>query len=91
MVHLRQWQPSDQEDVEALFSSFVLELAPSGQQSEYETYIEKALRDDLRNISDFYRNRLGIGFWVATIEHCVVGMGGMELLDNKTAEIRRMS
>ena len=82
---IRQYRPADRDSVIALFRAFMRELTPPHLEREFAAYVERAIRDELSRIEDYY-----LKFWVAD-EGGVVGMAGIERHDNASAEVRRMA
>ena len=66
------------------------ELTPSRLQREFSEYVEKAIREELGRIDDYYLGRDDQGFWVAD-EDGVIGMVGIERHASDAAELRRMA
>ena len=87
---IRPYGPADRAAVIALFRAFMHELTPPRRQREFSEYVEKAIREELGRIDDYYLGRDGHGFWVAD-EHGVFGMVGIERHASDTAELRRMA
>lgn len=87
---IRLYGPPDRAAVIALFGAFMQELTPPRLQREFSDYVEKAIRDELGRIDDYYLGREGQGFWVAD-EDGVIGMAGVERHAGDTAELRRMA
>ena len=89
-VNVRRYRPSDQGAVIALFREFMWELTPPALGAEFQSYVERAIQDELSRIEEYYFAREGQGFWVADA-HRFVGMAGIERHDEETAELRRMA
>jgi GNAT superfamily N-acetyltransferase len=87
---IRPYRPADRTAVIALFRAFMHELTPPRLQREFSEYVEKAIREELGRIDDYYLGRDDQGFWVAD-EDGVIGMVGIERHANDTAELRRMA
>lgn len=66
------------------------ELTPPELRSEFEAYVETAVREELGRIEQYYLTREGQGFWVAD-QSGVVGMVGVERHSDSSAELRRMA
>lgn len=64
-------------------------LAQPHLREAFESYIVRALAEEIDRIEDYYSDRAG-GFWVATLERRVVGMFGLERIDGDAMELRRM-
>jgi putative acetyltransferase len=87
-VKIRRYLPSDQAAVIALFREFMWELTPPLLGAEFQDYIERAIREELGRIEEYYFSRDDQGFWVADR---VVGMVGVERQAQDCAELRRMA
>ena len=48
------------------------------------------LEGEILHIPEFYQQKSGSGFWVADLAGVVVGMAGIECLNEVEAEVRRM-
>ena len=66
------------------------ELTPPQLRSEFDSYVETAVREELGRIEQYYFSREGQGFWVAD-QAGVVGMVGVERHSESSAELRRMA
>jgi putative acetyltransferase len=75
--------------VRQLFITVNRLLAPSHLQEAFESYIVRALTEEIDRIEDYYAERAG-GFWVATLERQIVGMFGLERIGDDAMELRRM-
>lgn len=89
-VSIRRYRPSDQGAVIALFREFMWELTPPALGAEFQTYVERAIQEELGRVEEYYFARDDQGFWVAD-SHGVVGMVGVERHDADSAELRRMA
>jgi putative acetyltransferase len=87
-VNIRRYRPSDQGAVIGLFREFMWELTPPRLGAEFQAYIERAIREELGRIEEYYFAREGQGFWVVDD---VVGMVGIERQSADCAELRRMA
>lgn len=87
-MKIRRYLPPDQAAVIALFREFMWELTPPRLGAEFQDYIERATRDELGRIEEYYFGREGQGFWVVDD---VVGMVGIERQTQHSAELRRMA
>jgi GNAT superfamily N-acetyltransferase len=85
---IRRYRPSDQAAVIALFREFMWELTPPQLGAEFQAYIERAIREELGRIEEYYFARDGQGFWVVDD---VLGMVGVERHSEDCAELRRMA
>jgi len=88
-VTIRRYLPSDQGAVVGLFREFTWELAPPHLGAEFQVYTERAIREELSRIEEYYFGRERQGFWVAD-ENRMVGMVGVEQHADDAAELRRM-
>jgi ribosomal protein S18 acetylase RimI-like enzyme len=89
-VRIRRYRPSDQGAVIGLFREFMWELTPPHLGEQFQLYVERAIREELSRIEEYYFGREGQGFWVAD-ENRVVGMVGVEKHAEDAAELRRMA
>jgi GNAT superfamily N-acetyltransferase len=91
--HIRPYSDVDQQSVRELFIKVNRELAPPKLRADFERYIARSLRDEIDQISAYYRDRSG-SFWVAECLGVIVGMFGLEratTMDGSAAmELRRM-
>lgn len=87
---IRVFQPTDAEAVRRLFIRVNRDLAPPDQRAAFETYIEASLGDEIDRIDDYYRRDKGGEFWVVCRGDALAGMFGVERLDPRRAELRRM-
>jgi putative acetyltransferase len=84
---IRPFQASDAPHVRALFVTVNRLLAPPGMHEQFERYIERALREEIDRIEDYYRHG---GFWVAREADALVGTFGLEPAGPRAMELRRM-
>ena len=87
---IRRYRPSDQGAVIALFREFMWELTPPELGEEFQSYVERAIAEELAKIEEYYFRREDQGFWIADARG-VVGMVGIEHQDKESAELRRMA
>jgi putative acetyltransferase len=87
-VRIRRYLPPDQAAVISLFREFMWELTPPRLGAEFQEYVERAIREELGRIEEYYFGRDGQGFWVVDD---VVGMVGIERQTQHAAELRRMA
>lgn len=90
-MRIRRYRPSDQPAAVGLFRQFMWELTPPDLGAEFQAYVEKAIRDELGKIEEYYFARDDQGFWIADEHGGVVGMVGVERHDDDSAELRRMA
>ena len=87
---VRAYRPADRAAVIELFRAFMQELTPPSLEAEFRAYVERAIREELSRIEDYY----GEAFWVAESKgemRGVIGMVGIERHAQDTAELRRMA
>ncbi|TYZ59232.1 hypothetical protein PybrP1_010852 [[Pythium] brassicae (nom. inval.)] len=103
-VRIRQYQLSDQQQVEALFESGMIYYADlyadtiPGIHNMWRSYVQESIDDDLSKIEQVYLTPGG-NFWVATVtgaangdgKEKVVGMVALEKKADGQGELRRMS
>jgi putative acetyltransferase len=90
-VRIRRYRPSDQPAVVGLFRQYMWELTPPNLGAEFQAYVEKAIRDELGKIEEYYFARDDQGFWIADERGGVLGMAGVERHGDDSAELRRMA
>ena len=73
-----------------LFREFMWELTPPHLAAQFQTYVERAIAEELGRIEEYYFGREGQAFWIAD-DGPVVGMVGIERQASDTAELRRMA
>ena len=84
---IRGFQDSDAPRVRELFIAVNRLLAPPDMREEFERYIERALREEIGRIAEYYRHG---GFWVALEAEALVGTFGLEPAGPRAMELRRM-
>ena len=89
MVTIREFEPTDADEVRRLFSEGQSQFA-AGFEEDFEAYTRESLKADLSDIQGHYMDRPGSCFWVATVKGSVVGMVGIQRRDSHTGELRRM-
>ena len=87
---IRPFTPADQARVRKIFIAWNRHITKPGQETAFETYIARSLAEEIERIPDYYQAIKGSGFWVADGEGEVSGMVGIERLDDREAEVRRM-
>jgi GNAT superfamily N-acetyltransferase len=92
-VKVRRYLPADRPGVIALFRDFMCELVPPHLAPEFRSYVERAIREELGRIEEYYLLRPDQGFWVAEADSgsALAGMAGVERHDHECAELRRMA
>ena len=88
-IKIRPFSANDAAPVRNLFIRINRLLAPPDMTDAFEAYIEVSLREEIDRIAAYYGERQG-GFWVAADGARVVGMFGLERVDETTMELRRM-
>jgi hypothetical protein len=88
-ITIRRYVSTDAPQVRQLLITVNRLLAPPHLQEAFESYIVRALIEEIDRIEDYYAERAG-GFWVATFERRVVGMFGLERIGGDEMELRRM-
>jgi GNAT superfamily N-acetyltransferase len=73
-----------------LFRESMWELAPPALGAPFQSYIERAIQEELGKVEEYYFGREGQGFWVAE-DVRVVGMVGVEKHAQNAGELRRMA
>src|SRR5687767_12503974 len=71
---IKAFEPGDARRVRELFIAVNRLLAPPGMHAEFEAYIERALREEIDRIAEYYREG---GFWVALEAEVLVGTFGL--------------
>jgi putative acetyltransferase len=89
-VIIRRYRPSDQGAVIALFRECMWELAPPALGAQFQSYVERAILEELGRIEEYYFGGERQGFWVAE-EQRMLGMVGIERHGEDAAELRRMA
>jgi GNAT superfamily N-acetyltransferase len=84
---IRAFEPGDAPRVRELFIAVNRLLAPPGMHAEFEAYIERALREEIDRIAEYYREG---GFWVALEAEVLLGTFGLEPATARAMELRRM-
>jgi GNAT superfamily N-acetyltransferase len=84
---IRAFEQGDAPRVRELFVLVNRLLAPAAMKAQFEHYIERALREEIDRIADYYRDG---GFWVAEEGGRVVGSFGLEPAGTEAMELRRM-
>jgi GNAT superfamily N-acetyltransferase len=86
---IRRYRDDDGAAVRNLFVVVNRALAPPSMRAVFDDYIERSLREEIDIIPTYYARRGG-GFWVAELSSQLVGMFGIEMVDGRAAELRRM-
>ena len=88
-IAIRPFAEDDALQVRELFIAVNRLLSPPDLRDAFETYIKRALADEIDRISAYYGERGG-EFWVAVAGDEVVGTFGLEPAPNEAMELRRM-
>ena len=89
--NIREFVPQDLEQVQELFASGLMEFAGENDQG-VRRYVNRALKDDLADISAYYQTHPGGNFWVVEYLDLLVGHVGIQPADRENeAELRLMS
>ncbi len=87
---IRPYRSEDQNAVKDIFINWNMNLSKSENLEDLETYINSVLDGEILHIPKVYQQVPGSGFWVADLAGVVVGMAGIERLNEVEAEVRRM-
>jgi GNAT superfamily N-acetyltransferase len=88
-ITIRQFVDDDAPQVRELFIVVNRLLSPPDFRDAFETYIERALAEEIDRITEYYGQRDG-GFWVAIHDDTLVGTFGLERASSEAMELRRM-
>ena len=88
-LSIRKYAEKDGPAVRAFFIQVNRELAPNAMRDQFEVYIAQALREEIDRIGAYYTERNG-SFWIAEDSTGLLGTFGLEQVDQRTAELRRM-
>jgi N-acetylglutamate synthase-like GNAT family acetyltransferase len=89
-VLFRRYQPSDYDQVAALWSHINRELAPAGLEQVFEQYIAAAISGELVRLSEVFSEAKKHAFWVVERQDEIVGCFGIESQSETNTELRRM-
>jgi len=89
-VVFRRYQPSDYDQVAALWSRINRELAPAGMEELFEQYIVMTISDELVHLSEVFSEAKKNAFWVVDLQGEIVGCFGIESHGEISTELRRM-
>jgi GNAT superfamily N-acetyltransferase len=89
-VVFRRYQPSDYDQVAALWSRINRELAPAGMEELFEQYIVMTISDELVHLSEVFSEAKKNAFWVVDLKGEIVGCFGIESHGVIGTELRRM-
>ena len=88
-ITIRRFVEDDALKVRRLFIAVNQLLSPPDLRDAFETYIQRALVEEMDRISAYYEDRKG-SFWVATRGSDLVGAFGLEPVSDDSMELRRM-
>ncbi|WP_419901273.1 GNAT family N-acetyltransferase [Kiloniella sp.] len=88
-ITIRQFVQSDQAMVQDLFIRTNRELSPPDMIDAFETYIQRSLVEEIDQLEEYYNQRNGM-FFVAKKFNEIAGMFGIETVESKVMELRRM-
>ena len=86
----RRYQPSDYDQVAALWRRINRELAPAGMEEIFEQYIATAISGELVRLSELFSEAKRNAFWVVDRQGGIVGCFGIESHSETDTELRRM-
>ena len=89
-VVFRRYQPSDYDQVAALWSRINRELAPAGMEELFEQYIATTISGELVHLSEVFSEAKRNAFWVVDHQGRIVGCFGIEAHNETNTELRRM-
>ena len=89
-VIFRRYQPSDYDQVAALWSRINRELAPSGMEELFEQYIATIISDELVRLPEVFSAARKNAFWVVDLQGGIIGCFGIESHSEISTELRRM-
>src|SRR5262249_2393549 len=87
---VRRYQPSDYDQVAALWSRINRELAPAGMEELFEQYIATMITGELVRLPEVFSEVKKNAFWVVDHQGPVVGCFGIESHSETDTELRRM-
>ena len=89
--NIREFASDDLEQVQDIFASGLIEFAGENSQGVIR-YVDRALKDDMADISAHYQSFSRGNFWVAEYRGLLVGHVGIQPTDKEDeAELKRMS
>ena len=89
-VVFRRYQPSDYDQVAALWSRINRELAPAGMEELFEQYIATTISGELARLSEVFSEAKKNAFWIVDHQGGIVGCFGIESHNETDTELRRM-
>ncbi|MCF8468311.1 MAG: GNAT family N-acetyltransferase [Sneathiella sp.] len=88
-LRVRPFRLSDQQNVRALFIRINRHLSRTHIDLPFDAYIKLTLAEEINRLYDYYSARNG-GFWIARKKDKLVGMFGLEKINDNDIELRRM-
>ena len=85
-----RYQPSDYDQVAALWTRINRELAPAGMKDLFEQYIASTISGELVRLSEVFSAAKNNAFWVVEHRGEIVGCFGIESHTATDTELRRM-
>jgi N-acetylglutamate synthase-like GNAT family acetyltransferase len=89
-VIFRRYQPSDYDELAALWSRINRELAPAGMEAIFEQYIAETISGELVRLAEVFSEAKKNAFWVVDHQGEIVGCFGIESHTGSNTELRRM-
>ena len=91
-VTIRSFRPADAPAVRRIFARGQMDFAEGTPlEDEARAYIQRSLAADLSDIPANYLDPPGSHFWVAERSGAIVGMVGVQRVNDEEGELRRMS
>ena len=91
-VAIRSFRHSDAEAVRRIFARGQMDFAEGTPlEDEARAYVRRSLAADLSDIPANYLDPPGSHFWVAERSGAIVGMVGVQRVNDEEGELRRMS
>ena len=89
-VVIRCYQPSNYDQVAALWSRINRELAPAGMEKLFEQYIATTISSELVRLSEVFSEAKKNAFWVVDRHGGIAGCFGIQSHSETDTELRRM-
>jgi GNAT superfamily N-acetyltransferase len=87
---IRPYRREDREAVMDLFIRINHNLAPPELQAAFEAYVARSVAEEIGRIDEYYHADLNRSFWVAINASQLLGNFGLEPVDDRAIEVRRM-
>jgi GNAT superfamily N-acetyltransferase len=84
------YEPAHADGVRSLFLKINRELTLPGLEQAFMDYVDRALREEICKIAEYYDGERGNGFWVMVLGDVVIGFVGLERQTSEIGELRRM-